>query len=115
MQLEHNRFSLSSNHLPAENLYYERLEFRNKESLSKFSVDSDRVIDTIMSMFGEEPETNLESGTVAVKRKNFCHTLEEIHLASVDEYLDSLSGDGPEASEEPKNMKTNTENEEDYL
>ena len=108
MQLEHNRFLLSSDHLPAEDDYCGRLELSDGEPLDTFSVDSDRVIDTIVGILRGEPETTLGSGTIIVKAEEYWHTLEEVHQAGVNGHVKGLPADDPEGSEE------NTEDEENY-
>ena len=108
MQLEHNRFLLPSDHLPAEDDYYGRLELCDGEPLDGFSVDSDRIVDTSLGILGGEPETTLGSGTVVLKAEEYCHILEEVHQAGVNGYVKGLPDDDPEGSEE------DTEDEEDY-
>lgn len=93
IQLKHNRFLLPSNYLPTKESYSGRLDLLHMELLDTFSVDSDQVIDVMISMLGGTPGTSLGQGTVEIDAAELCHTIEEIHQAGVEGFVAHLPED----------------------
>ena len=116
MHLEHARFLLPSDHLPAEDAYCQRLLLRDRELLDIWTLDESQVVDTILEAISGEPQVSFGNGTVTVNGDDLCHDLQEVHQAGVEKYVASiLTGKGETAVEErmEHNMEGDGDKEEE--